>query len=87
MTVFAQAIQVETSFFHFSLQGLMLIGTIAVGIGTIIRYLRKLDRGFTQFQWEHNVMWYHWQRHNQVPAYPHLEAQDRRNKQHSDKAI
>lgn len=63
-------IPVDASFFHFTLQGLGIMCAI-LGMGwKIIKMLRKFDRGFDLWLWEHKVMWTDWANKNPIPAYP-----------------
>lgn len=63
-------------FFNFTAQGLGILTTITiVGIKVIV-ILRKIDRGFDIWQWQHLVMWTKFEKENPVPPYPKLSWDD-----------
>lgn len=64
----------DAGFFHFTLQGLGIFTAIAtVGIKVIL-LLRKIDRGFSVWQWQHTLMWRKYVRENRLPDYPSLQV-------------
>lgn len=66
----------DPSFFHFTLQGLMIFGSIAISGWKAIKLLRKIDKGFVVWQWEHTIMWNHWVKNNDVPPFPSTILKD-----------
>jgi hypothetical protein len=67
---------VPPDFFHFTMQGLGIFTAIsAVGLKVIV-LLRKIDRGFNLWNWQHLVMWTKFEKENPVPPYPKLSWDD-----------
>ena len=65
-------------FFSFTAQGLITVSVIA-GIGLrIIAILRKFDRNFSMWLWEHEVMWQHHKATHSVPVFPSLIVERRK---------
>lgn len=62
----------EPGFFHVTLNGLGIIGAI-LGVGwQVIKRLRRLDRGFDIWQWQHNTMWEHHKSNYRFQPYPEV---------------
>lgn len=60
-------------FFHFTAQGTGILSVISVSSFYIIRLLRKIDRGFLVFEWQHGLMWKDYvERTDRIPPFPHL---------------
>lgn len=64
----------EAGFFHFTLQGLAIFTAIFTLGFKAIKLLRKIDRGFSVWQWQHTLMWRKFVRENRLPDYPGLDA-------------
>lgn len=63
-----------SGFFNFTLQGVAIFTAIAtIGIKVLI-LLRRIDRGFSEWQWQHLVMWRKFERDNRgdIPPYPRV---------------
>lgn len=70
--LFVQGILPPAPFFTFTAQGMLIMFSI-IGIGlAVIRFLRKFDRNFQVWLWEHEVMWQHHRITHEIPAYPNL---------------
>lgn len=63
-------------FFSFTLQGLAIFTAIATVGFKVILLLRKIDRGFDIWQWQHLVMWSKFEKENPIPPYPRLSWED-----------
>lgn len=60
------------SFFNFTLQGMGIFSAIVITGWKTLKILRKIDRGFDIWNWQHLVMWTKFERENPVPPYPRL---------------
>lgn len=63
-------------FFHFTAQGMGIFSAISIVGWRVVRLLRKIDRGFDIWQWQHLVMWTKFEKENPVPPYPKLSWDD-----------
>lgn len=66
----------QPDFFHFTAQGMGILSAISIIGWRVVRLLRKIDRGFDIWQWQHLVMWTKFERENAVPPYPKLSWDD-----------
>jgi hypothetical protein len=64
-------------FFHFNAQGIGILIAICTIGWHALKLLRKIDRGFDVWNWQHGVMWLQYQKDHKdkMPPYPLLSLE------------
>lgn len=72
-----QVAQGFEGFFHFTAQGTGILSVLSISSWYIIKLLRRIDRGFLVFEWQHGLMWKKYINETErIPPFPYLSWED-----------
>lgn len=64
-------------FFHFTAQGTGILTVLSLSSWYVIKLLRRIDRGFLVFEWQHGLMWRKYVTEtDRIPPFPYLSHED-----------